>query len=238
MEGLQQLYDNLIAGIAKISRYLYLYIFILILAIVFAFMNINILMKWILVPAPKEVTQFIFVTPIETMTTQLKLSFLAALYVTIPVLTGMIFYGLANNYAKKMMGFLIPFAISVFGMFTLGAWLGYSYLLPFVLKFLFSLAPAGIDPMISLGKYIDFCVGLIFVSGLVFEIPPLMFLLAYIGLMTSHVLAKARKWVIVGAFIAGAILSPSPDIISQSVLAVVIWGLYEIGLVLMRMIKR
>ncbi len=238
MEGLQQLYDNLVAGIAKISRYLYLYIFILILAIIFALLNINILMKWVLAPAPKEVKQFIFVTPVETMTTQLKLAFLASVYITIPVLTGMIFYGLANTYAKNRMAFLIPFALSVFVMFTIGGWLGYSYLLPFVLKFLFSLAPAGIDPMISLGKYIDFCVGIIFVSGLIFEIPPLMFLLAYIGLMTSHVLAKARKWVIVGAFIAGAILSPSPDVISQSILAVVIWGLYEIGLVLMRMIKR
>lgn len=238
MEGLQQLYDNLVAGIAKISRYLYLYIFILILAIVFALLNINILMQWVLAPAPKDVTTFIYVSPVESMTTQLKLAFLASVYITIPVLTGMIFYGLANTYAKNRMGFLIPFALSVFVMFTLGAWLGYSYLLPFVLKFLFSLAPAGIDAMISLGAYINFCVGLIFVSGLVFEIPPLMFLLAYIGLMTSHVLAKARRWVIVGAFIAGAILSPSPDVISQSILAVVIWGLYEIGLVLMRMIQR
>jgi sec-independent protein translocase protein TatC len=109
---------------------------------------------------------------------------------------------------------------------------------PYAVSFLLSFARPGLQPMISIGAYIDFLFKFTLAFGLVFELPLAITLAARMGLVTPQVLARNRKYAFLGAFVTAALLTPTPDAFNQALMAGPLIILYEVGIVCARIFGR
>ncbi len=132
---------------------------------------------------------------------------------------------------------LRPLLVSAVGLFFVGMAFAYFVVFPVVFGFLVGSAPAGVAVMTDIAEYLDFVIGLFVAFGCAFEVPVAVVLLALMGWVTLPQLTEARSYVIVGAFVLGAIFTP-PDVISQCMLAVPLWLLYELGLLVVRWLPK
>ena len=124
---------------------------------------------------------------------------------------------------------MVPVIAASSLLFLAGMCFAYFAVFPTVFGFIVSSAPAGVAVMTDIGEYLDFVMTLFMAFGLAFEVPIAVVLIARFGWVTIAQLKEARSYVIVGAFVLGAIFTP-PDIISQFMLAVPLWLLYEVGI--------
>jgi|WetSurMetagenome_2_1015567.scaffolds.fasta_scaffold149062_3 sec-independent protein translocase protein TatC len=136
---------------------------------------------------------------------------------------------------KKYVYVLLP---SIFVLFVAGSVFSYFVLLPPGLHFLLTFNAEVARPMIKIGNYVSLVTGLIFAMGLVFEIPLIIFFLAKIGIVKTELLTKYRKHAIIVSFILGAIITPTFDPVNQSLVAVPIIVLFELGILLSRFARK
>ncbi|CAN4266318.1 TatC Sec-independent protein secretion pathway component TatC [Methylophilaceae bacterium] len=132
------------------------------------------------------------------------------------------------NHEKKL---VVPVIAASTLLFIIGMVFAYFAVFPTVFGFIVGSAPVGVAVMTDIGEYLDFVMTLFMAFGLAFEVPIAVVLIARFGWVSVAQLKEARSYVIVGAFILGAIFTP-PDIISQFMLAVPLWLLYEIGILI------
>ena len=167
----------------------------------------------------------------------LKLTFYLSLTVSIPYFLTEIWRfivpGLFNNEKKLGLGLLI----SSIALFYLGILFAYFLVFPLVFGFFTSVSQEGVKVMTDISSYLDFIISIFLAFAIAFEIPIFIFLLIWSGLSTSESLASKRPFVIVGCFILGMILTP-PDVISQTLLAIPAWLLFEIGLLLSKILVK
>ena len=130
-----------------------------------------------------------------------------------------------------------PFLFMSAFLFYAGIAFAYCVIFPMLFHFLANVAPEGVMLSPDISEYLDFTTKLLLVFGSLFEIPIVMVLLVSAGIVTRERLLKWRPYAIVGAFILGMLLAP-PDVMSQTILAVPIWLLYEAGLFMTRFIRR
>ena len=161
--------------------------------------------------------------------TPLKLTFFVSLLLSMPFLFNQIWKFIAPGMYEneKSLSFLV--ILSSLILFYLGILFTYFLVLPLVFGFFTGAAPQGILIMTDISRYLDFVLSLMFAFSIAFEIPILIFLLIWSGITTSEKLKNARPYVIISCFIVGMLVTP-PDIISQSLLAIPAWALFEIGL--------
>ena len=126
-----------------------------------------------------------------------------------------------------------PLVISSTLLFYSGIAFAYFVVFPLVFAFFTSVAPAGVTVATDISSYLDFVLKLFFAFGLSFEIPVAILLLVWTGTVTPATLASKRPYIVVGAFVLGMFLTP-PDVLSQTLLAVPMWLLFEAGLWLSR----
>jgi sec-independent protein translocase protein TatC len=131
----------------------------------------------------------------------------------------------------------IPLLISSVALFYLGAAFAYFIVFPLIFAFFTSVGPTDITIMTDINRYLDFVLKLFFAFGIAFEIPIATILVIWSGIATPEGLIKKRPYIIIGCFVFGMLLTP-PDIISQSLLALPMWLLFEIGVFFGRAIKR
>ncbi|OZA24021.1 MAG: twin arginine-targeting protein translocase TatC [Hydrogenophilales bacterium 17-61-9] len=131
----------------------------------------------------------------------------------------------------------VPLVIASVILFLLGMAFAYFLVFPVVFGFVVGVAPEGVAVMTDIGKYLDFVMTLFMAFGITFEVPVAVVLLVKMGMVSIAKLREIRPYVIVGAFVVGAIFTP-PDIISQFMLAVPLWILYEIGILVSVLITR
>lgn len=122
-----------------------------------------------------------------------------------------------------------PLLAAAIVLFFVGMAFAYFVVFPVVFSFLVGSAPQGVTVMTDIAEYLDFVIGLFVAFGFAFEVPVAVVLMALMGWVTLAQLKESRSYVIVGAFVLGAIFTP-PDIVSQCMLAIPLWLLYEIGL--------
>ena len=159
----------------------------------------------------------------------MKVAMMAAFVISLPhtlyQIWAFVAPGLYNNEKKLM----VPVIVSSFVLFLVGMAFAYYAVFPTVFGFIVGSAPEGVAVMTDISQYLDFVMTLFFAFGLAFEVPIVVVLIARFGWVTILQLKEARSYVIVGAFVLGAIFTP-PDIISQFMLAVPLWLLYEAGI--------
>ncbi len=168
----------------------------------------------------------------------MKLALILSVFLCVPYLLyqlwGFIAPGLYRHEKRKA----LPLLISSTLLFYLGGAFAYFVVFPLVFAFLAATPPEGVTIMTDISNYLDFVLTLTFAFGAAFEVPVATFLLVQLGMTTPAALAEKRPYVIVGAFVLGAILTP-PDPVTQTLLAVPMWLLFELGVLMARLfVKR
>ena len=160
--------------------------------------------------------------------TPFKLTLVAAVFLAIPYVLYQVWSFIAPGMYRHEKRLAIPLLVSSVLLFYAGASFAYFVVFPLIFAFFTSVAPEGITMMTDINSYLDFVLKLFFAFGLAFEIPIAAVLMIWSGVTTPQALAKKRPYIIVGCFIFGMLLTP-PDIISQALLAIPMWMLFEIG---------
>ena len=158
-----------------------------------------------------------------------KLILLLSIAVTFPVSVYNLWAFISPGLYKNEKKLIAPILISSTLLFYLGIIFAYYIVFPLVFNFFASIAPEGVEIATDISSFLNFSIKIFFAFGLAFEVPIITFLTIFFGISTVESLSKKRPYIIVVAFIIGMILTP-PDVISQVLLAVPIWLLFEIGL--------
>jgi sec-independent protein translocase protein TatC len=160
--------------------------------------------------------------------TPFKLALYVALFLGIPFVLHQIWSFVAPGLYKHEKRFAVPLLVSSVLLFYLGVSFAYFVVFPLMFGFLASITPEGVEMMTDIGQYLDFVLAMFLAFGAAFEIPIATLLLVWTGFATPDSLVQKRPYVIVGCFVIGMVLTP-PDVLSQILLAVPMWMLYEAG---------
>lgn len=187
--------------------------------------------------------RLIYTSLTEAFFTALKISFLTALFVTLPFILMQIWKFVAPGLYQREQGALLPFLIATPVLFVLGGLLVYFFVMPMAWKFFLGFQTSGAQTVLPIqleariADYLNLIITLIFAFGLCFQLPVLLMLLARVGFVSAADLTSRRKYAIVIAFVVAAIMTP-PDVISQTMLAVPIILLYELSIFLIRRMEK
>jgi sec-independent protein translocase protein TatC len=169
--------------------------------------------------------------------TPFKLTLVLAIFLAVPVILHQLWAFVAPGLYQHEKRLALPLLASSVFLFYAGMAFAYFVVMPLVFGFFTATAPEGVSVMTDIARYLDFVLKMFFAFGLAFEVPVATILLVWAGITTPQALAAKRPYVIVGAFVLGMLLTP-PDAISQTLLAVPVWLLFELGLVLSRFFVR
>ena len=169
--------------------------------------------------------------------TPFKLTFFVALFIAMPVVLYQIWAFVAPGLYKKEKHFAFPLLASSILLFYLGIAFAYFVVFPLMFGFFTAVAPEGVEVMTDISHFLSFITMIVLAFGLAFEVPVATVLLVWTGLTNIDKLSKARPYVFLGAFVVGMFLTP-PDIISQTLLAVPVYLLYECGIIMSRVFTK
>ena len=186
---------------------------------------------WLARPVTKLGYELVFTAPAEAFWVQMKVGLIAGVFIASPVILWQVWAFVAPGLHHHEKKYAVPFVLIGSIMFILGGAFSLYIVTPYALNFLLSYARPGLKPMITIQNHVDFLLKFTLAFGAVFELPLALTLLARMGIVTARMLAKNRKYAILGAFIAGAILTPTPDAFNQTLMAGPLIILYEIGIV-------
>ncbi len=167
----------------------------------------------------------------------MKMAMMAAFVLSLPHTLYQAWAFVAPGLDAHERRFMMPLVIASTLLFLAGMAFAYFLVFPVVFGFITGYAPQGVAVMTDIGSYLDFVITLFMAFGLAFEVPIAVIVLVGFGLVQISTLKEIRSYVIVGAFVLGAIFTP-PDIISQFMLAIPLWLLYEAGIFLAGFIER
>lgn len=171
-----------------------------------------------------------FITPI-------KLTLMVSFFVAIPYLLFQAWAFIAPGLYQHERRLIMPLVVSSALLFYMGMAFAYYVVFPLVFGFFTSTAPTGVTVATDIASYLDFVLTLFFAFGVAFEIPVATILLCWTGVTTPQSLREKRPYVIVGVFVVGMLLTP-PDVFSQTLLAIPMWALWELGLFFARFYVR
>ncbi|MDX1803185.1 MAG: twin-arginine translocase subunit TatC [Alcanivorax sp.] len=166
-----------------------------------------------------------------------KLTLYLSIFLAMPVVLHQAWAFIAPGLYRHEKRLAVPLLASSVLLFYAGTAFAYFVVFPLMFKFFTTIAPEGVAVSTDISSYLDFVLALFLAFGLAFELPIAIVLLVSTGITTVAKLSQARAYVIVGCFVIGMLLTP-PDVISQTLLAVPMWMLFELGLLAARLIKK
>jgi sec-independent protein translocase protein TatC len=169
--------------------------------------------------------------------TPFKLAIVTSVFAAMPFILHQAWAFVAPGLYLHEKRFAMPLLVSSILLFYAGMAFAYFLVFPLVFQFFAAVTPTGVTMMTDINRYLDFVLKMFFAFGFAFEIPIATLLLVWTGLASPQSLAKKRPYVIVGCFVVGMLLTP-PDVISQLLLAVPAWLLFEVGIFLARFVQR
>jgi len=167
----------------------------------------------------------------------LKIAMLFGIVVSAPVILWEAWRFVApglERHERRVVGWMVP---ALYLLFIGGMAFAYYAMLPFAVRFFLSYGGPSVTPLLSLGSYLSFVTALLVAFGLTFELPLILFVLIRLGIVNAETLRRKRKVAILVIFIFAAIVTPTVDVVSMSLLAFPLWGLYELTLVLTALMK-
>lgn len=200
----------------------------------------NKLYGWLALPLIRHLPQggtMIATEVASPFLTPLKLAFFVAVFIAIPVVLYQLWAFVAPGLYRNEKRLAVPILVSAVILFYIGCAFAYFLVLPAVFTFMTAVAPAGVAVMPDIGHYLSFVLMLFLAFGLCFEVPVVLVILVALGVVTPAQLAASRRYAIVGSFVVAAVLTP-PDVLSQTLLAVPMCILYELGIIGARAVTR
>jgi sec-independent protein translocase protein TatC len=182
-------------------------------------------------------SQMVAIDVASPFMTPVKLTFFVALFVAMPAILYQAWRFVAPGLYRHEKRMALPVLVSSVLMFYLGCAAAYYVVLPKVFTFLLGVTPQGVSMMTDIGHYLDFVITMFFAFGLCFEVPVVVFILAWLGWVNVEQLTRQRRYVILGAFVLAAIVAP-PDVLSMLMLAIPMCVLYELGVLAVRVFVR
>ena len=159
----------------------------------------------------------------------LKLAFYLSLYGAMPYILYQVWAFIAPGLYENERRFALPLLLSSILLFYTGILFCFFIVFPVFFGFMATTVPEGVNIMTDISHYMDFVLTMFLAFGLAFEVPVLTILLAWAGIVSTSAMRRCRPYIIIGAFVVGAILTP-PDVLSQTMLSVPLWLLFELGL--------
>jgi len=169
--------------------------------------------------------------------TPFKLAAFTSVFLAMPLVLHQLWAFVSPGLYLKEKRFALPLLVSSTLLFYLGMVFAYYAVFPLIFRFFAGVTPEGVTMMTDINRYLDFIIKMFFAFGFSFEIPIATLLLVWSGISTAASLSAKRPYVVVGCFVLGMLLTP-PDVISQILLALPTWILFELGVFLARMVEK
>ena len=221
------------------TRLMRAFIAVILVFIPLAFYS-NQLFEWLSHPLLQQLpanSMLISTSITAPFTTPLKLSFVAALVVAMPYVLYEVWAFVTPGLYRHEKSFAVPLLVSSVILFYVGIAFAYYIVFPMIFGFFVNTTPRGVQMMADISMYVEFVLVLLFSFGIAFEVPVAVVLLVLMGLVPLEKLTRIRGYVLIAVFVIAAILTP-PDAISQTVMAVPMYLLYEGGILFARMVTR
>ena len=226
---------SLVGHLSELRKRLIIIAVAVIVGTCISYYYVDLLLEILLTPAGK----LYYMRPTEAFFTYMKVSVVGGLVIAAPIILHQIWLFVKPALTvreKQLSNWILPVAIGLFGI---GIVFSYFLVLPAAVKFFMGFATDELQPMFSIGQYMDFVLSFVLPFGFIFELPLILIILGYFNLITSRFLKTKRKIFILISFIIGAVISPTPDMFSQTMIALPMILLYETSLfVLAKIMKR
>lgn len=161
----------------------------------------------------------------------MKIAFFASLFLTAPYTLYQVWKFISPGLFPREKRYVVPFVLTSSFLFVAGILFGYFIVLPPAFAFFMTFSSDILKPMVSFKEYISLMLRFLLAFGVVFEIPVFIFFLAKIGLVNAKMLSRQRRYAILVIFIIAAILTPTPDVLTQTLMALPMMVLYEVGII-------
>jgi len=229
MEGTESFISHLIELRDRLLRSVIVWLVLFVCLFPFANDLYSLLAQPMLSKLPKG-GQMIATEVVTPFFVPIKVAMMTAFLGALPVILYQVWAFIAPGLYAHERKFIVPMVVASLLLFACGMAFAYFLVFPVVFGFIVGVAPVGVAVMTDINKYLDFVITMFLAFGITFEVPIVVIALAYTGLVEIHQFKEARPYVIVGAFVIGAIFTP-PDVVSQIMLAVPLWLLYELGVI-------
>jgi sec-independent protein translocase protein TatC len=220
--------NSILGHLSELRRRLLLCVIVLFITVSASFYPTKYVIDFLKSRAPD--VQLIYTKPTEMIGTYIQVSLYLGIGVAMPFILYQALMFISPALTRKEKRYLYTVIPAVAFCFVAGVAFAYFVLLPPGLRFLLTFGSDIADPMISVGAYVGLVTKLMFWVGVVFEIPVVMYYVSKLGIISPAWFARKRKWAFVGAFILSAIITPTVDPVNQTLVAVPIIVLYEIGI--------
>ena len=178
-----------------------------------------------------EGTKLAYLNIVDPFILYIKVSFLAAIFLAAPFIFTQVWLFIAPGLFRKERKYFIPFVILTTLFFALGALFGYFIAFPFACSFFLKMG-ADFEAVLTANKYFSLALRVILGISIVFELPTLVFFLSRMGIITSRWMIKNFKYAVLAVFIISAVITPTPDMINQSIIAFPMLALYGLGIII------
>lgn len=217
---------TIVEHLEELRRRLLIAVAAFVVAMVAAFLFVEPILAILIRP----VGRVVFLAPTEAFFVRLKVAALAGVFLSLPVVLYQLWrfvgVGLTPTERRHTLA-LLPFSLL---LFVGGAAFAFFVILPLGVRFLLGYQTAQLTPMISIGAYTSFATAFVLAFGVVFQLPLVVLFLARLGIVTPASLAAGRKYALLGIVILSAVLTPGGDVVSQSLMAIPTYLLYEAGI--------
>ena len=168
----------------------------------------------------------------------LKVDFITAFFIALPFVLYQVWLFISPGLLEHERKLAVPFVFLATFLFFVGAAFAYFVVFPAAFKFFLGYSTPELKPMIAIREYVSLVMLLMLSFGLIFETPIIIVFLGLLGVVDSTFLKKGRRYFVVLAFIIGAILTPTPDVINQSLMAIPLLLFYETGIIALRFMEK
>jgi len=174
--------------------------------------------------------KLVYLNPVDPFNLYLKIAMLAGLFLTSPFVLYQVWMFISPGLYRHEKRYVMPFMASTITLFTLGGYFGYSVAYPRALDFFVVKFNGQFQPMITISEYTQLFLSIVVGMGLIFEMPILVFFLAFMGIMTPRFMIKNFRYAILIIFVLAAIVTPTPDIVNMCVFAAPMLALYGLSI--------
>jgi sec-independent protein translocase protein TatC len=196
-------------------------------------------MRFISRPLLSMKTELVFTSPTEAFWTWMKVAMMLGIFISMPGILYQVWKFVAPGLHAHEKKYAVPFILVGSLLFLIGGVFAMLIIIPYASTFLVTFGQEkGWKPMLTVSSYTDFVIKFTLAFGLVFELPVVITILSLIGVVTPQFLSKNRKYAILVNFIIAAVLTPTPDMINQSLMAGPLCILYEVGIICARVATR